>query len=372
VLPISEIDLHDKIDLAHIVAIPLLAKSFLNNADMNEIQRRRVTLVDIAADAGVSRATASLVIRNVPSVAESTRKRVLRSIKRLGYVYHSGAANLRTQQSNAVGLIVSDITNPFFAEASVAIEERLAAANYVTLLGNTSEDRTKEDRVLKTMREFPAQGILICPALERNASEGASALAGRLPIVSFARRAPGIDYAWVDNAQGALLAVEHLYQLGHQRIAFIVGNPNSSAGQERMEGYKKALTRSALRFNPRLVIPSAPTRRGGYDSVQQLLQIEDRPTAALCFNDVVALGVLEAIGLAGRKAGAGFGVIGFNNIPDAAYSFPGLTTVDTSPALLGEMAAELLLKRIEQPDSPTRTVILQPRLIVRESCGTTN
>src|SRR6516225_9378481 len=96
---------------------------------MNESPKRRVTLVDIAADAGVSRATASLVIRNVSTVAEGTRKRVLKSIKRLGYVYHSGAANLRTQRSNAVGLIVSDITNPFFAEVSVAIEERLSASH---------------------------------------------------------------------------------------------------------------------------------------------------------------------------------------------------------------------------------------------------
>jgi len=335
---------------------------------MDEVQKRRVTLLDIAADAGVSRATASLVIRNVPSVAETTRKRVLRSIKRLGYIYHSGAASLRTQQSNAIGLIVSDITNPFFAEASVAIEERLAAANYVTLLGNTSEDRAKEDRVLKTMREFPAQGILICPALEGNASGGASALAGRIPIVAFARRASGLDYAGVDNAQGAQLAVEHLYQLGYRRIAFIGGNPNSSASQERVEGYQRALTRSGLQFDPLLVIASAPTRRGGYESVQKLLQIEDRPTAALCFNDVVALGVIEAIQLAGLKVGADFGVIGFNNIPDAAYSFPALTTVDTSPRQLGDAAAELLLKRIERPESPTRSIILQPRLIVRESC----
>jgi len=335
---------------------------------MDEAAKRRVTLLDIAADAGVSRATASLVIRNVSSVAEGTRRRVLKSIKRLGYVYHSGAANLRTQRSNAVGLIVSDITNPFFAEASVAIEERLAASNYVTLLGNTSEDRAKEDRVLKTMREFPAQGILICPALERDGSGGASALAGRLPIVAFARRAPGLDYAGVDDAQGAQLAVEHLYKLHYRRIAFIGGSASSPASQERIEGYRKALTRSSLEFDPLLVIPSNPTRRGGYDSVRRLLQIEDRPTAALCFNDVVALGVIEALQLAGLKVGSGFGVIGFNNIPDAAYSLPGLTTVDTSPRQLGEAAAELLLKRIEQPDSPTRTVILQPRLIVRESC----
>ena len=334
----------------------------------DEAPKRRVTLVDIAADAGVSRATASLVIRNVSSVAEGTRRRVLKSIKRLGYVYHSGAANLRTQRSNAVGLVVSDITNPFFAEASVAIEERLAAANYVVLLGNTSEDCAKEDRVLKTMREFPARGILICPALERDTSGRASVLTGRLPMVAFARRAPGLDYAGVDDAQGAQLAVEHLYKLNHRRIAFIGGSANSSASQERVEGYRQALTQSGLEFDPLLVLPSTPTRRGGYDSVPRLLPIEDRPTAALCFNDVVALGVIEALQLAGVKVGLDFGVIGFNNIPDAAYSLPGLTTVDTSPRQLGEAAADLLLKRIERPDSPTRAVILQPRLIVRESC----
>ena len=235
------------------VAKPLDRSTILPvNLGMDEVQKRRVTLLDIAADAGVSRATASLVIRNVPSVAGTTRKRVLRSIKRLGYIYHSGAASLRTQQSSAVGLIVSDITSPFFAEASVAIEERLAAANYVTLLGNTSENRAKEDRVLKTMREFPARGILICPALEGNASGGASALAGRIPIVAFARRTSGLDYAGVDNAQGAQLAVEHLYQFGYRRIAFIGGNPNSSASQERVEGYQRALTRSGLPFDPLL------------------------------------------------------------------------------------------------------------------------
>jgi LacI family transcriptional regulator len=336
---------------------------------MHEILKQRVTLLDIAADAGVSRATVSLVIRNVPSVADSTRKRVQRSIKRLGYIYHRGAASLRTQQSHAIGLIVSDITNPFFAEVIVAIEERLAAERLVTLLGNTSEDHAKEERLLKTMREFPADGILLCPAIGRDDSTGAVTLAGRLPTVAFARRAAGLDFAGVDNARGSLLAVEHLCQVGNRRIAFIGGNPTVSTGRERLEGYQRALDRFGLPFDPHLVLPAPPTRRGGYDSVQQFLGIQDRPTAALCFNDVVALGVIEALQHAGVRAGQEFGVVGFNNVPDAAQSLPGLTTVDTSPRELGEAAAELLLKRIEQPDSPIRTVILQPRLIIRQSSG---
>jgi LacI family transcriptional regulator len=336
---------------------------------MDEIIKQRVTLLDIAADAGVSRATVSLVIRDVPSVAASTRKRVQKSIKRLGYIYHRGAASLRMQQSHAIGLIVSDITNPFFAEVIVAIEDRLATERLVTLLGNTSEDQAKEARLLKTMREFPADGILICPAIGSGASSTAVMLGNQLPTVAFARRAPGLDYAGVDNVQGALLAVEHLCSLGNRRIAFIGGDPDVSTGHERIEGYKRALNRLGIAFDPCLILPASPTRRGGYDSVGQLLQIQNRPTAAFCFNDVVALGVIEALQHAGIRAGKEFAVVGFNNVPDAAQSIPGLTTVDTSPRQLGELAAELLLKRIAQRDSPTRTVILQPRLIVRESCG---
>jgi LacI family transcriptional regulator len=339
---------------------------------MNQIQPQRVTLLDIAADAGVSRATVSLVIRNVPSVADSTRKRVLRSIKRLGYVYHRGAANLRTQQSHAIGLIVSDITNPFFAEVIIAVEERLAGGRLVTLLGNTSESSSKEESLLNTMTEFPADGILICPALSGgdSATEIAS-FAVRLPIVAFARRASGLDYVGVDNVQGAQLAVEHLYQVGHRRIAFVGGDPNASTSKERIEGYQLALARLRLHFDPALLIPSAPTRRGGQDSVQRLLRMENRPTAILCFNDVVALGAIEALQLSNLKVGADLAVVGFNNIPDAAQSLPGLTTVDTSPRQLGETAAELLIRRIQKRDSPIQTVILQPKLIIRESCGAT-
>jgi LacI family transcriptional regulator len=325
--------------------------------------------LDIAADAGVSRATVSLVIRQVPTVADATRKRVLRSIKKLGYVYHRGAASLRMQQSHAIGLIVSDITNPFFAEVIVAIEERLAAAGLVTLLGNTSEDRAKQERLIKTMREFPADGLLICPSLEQGAAQAPLNLGGLLPVVAFVRRAPGLDYAGIDNGYGAQLAVDHLYGLGHRRIAFLGGNPQQSTGAERLEGYRQALARWGLPFEPLLVLPSAPNRRGGYDGVQKLLQLADPPTAALCFNDVVALGAMEALQQAGRKPGIGFGVVGFNNIPDAAQSVPALTTVDTAPRQLGEAAAELLLKRIERRDAPKQTVILQPRLVVRQSCG---
>jgi LacI family transcriptional regulator len=281
----------------------------------------------------------------------------------------SDLPSLVKSRSHAVALIVSDITNPFFAEIIPAVEERFGIDGFVVFIGNSSEDRIREERLLAKIREFPPDGILICPALgDVESSWGSPTLAGRPPIVAFARRAPGLDYAGIDNAQGAELAVEHFYQVGYQRIAFIGGNPNSSTVRERVEGYQRALTRSGLQFDPLLVIPSAPTRRGGHESVEKLLQIADRPTAALCFNDLVALGVIEAIELAGLKVGSGFGVIGFNDVSIEAQ--PALTTIDTAPRQLGEVAAELLLRRIKKPDSLTQTTMLHPRLIVRESCGT--
>ncbi len=271
-------------------------------------------------------------------------------------------------RSHAVGLLVSNITDPFFAEVIPAIEERLGVERFITLVGNTSENRDKEERLLKKMLEFPPDGVLICPVLGSEFLTKIPRLAGTPPIVAFARRALGLDYAGVDEVEGAQLAVEHLYHIGHRRIAFVGGDPSASTGKERIEGYQLALAHLGLQFDPLLLIPSAPTRRGGRDSVQRLLQLEKRPTATLCFNDVVALGVVEALQLFALKVGVDFGVVGFNNIPDAAQSLPGLTTVDTSPRQLGEAAAELLIRRIEKRDSPLQTIILRPNLNIRESC----
>ena len=271
----------------------------------------------------------------------------------------------------AVALLVSDLTNPFFAEVIPAVEQRLSAAGFVTLVGNTAEDRAQEERLLKTLRDFPPRGVLICPALgPQGAGPAALNLAGRLPAVAFARPAAGLDYAGVDYGRGAQLAVEHFYQLGQRKIAFVGGNPAAPSTQERLEGYRQALRRHGLPLEPRWVVASAPSQAGGRRALEALLQLEEPPAAAVCFNDLVALGAMEALALRGKKPGAQFGVIGFNDVAAAAHSRPRLTTIDTAPRQLGEAAAELLLKRIARRDALVQTLVLQPRLIVRESCGT--
>jgi LacI family transcriptional regulator len=324
----------------------------------------RVTLLDIASDAGVSRATVSLVLRNVPSVATSTRKRVLQSIDRLGYIYHRGAASLRTQRSHAIGLIVSDITNPFFAEIIISIEDWLGTAGLVTILGNTSENPEKQQRLLRSMSEYPADGILICST--QGSDKGAGNLEGRLPpVVAFTRPISGFDYAGVDNVAGSELAIDHLSALGHRHIALIGGPSQLSSAQQRFLGYRQGLEKNGLPFQPDLFVEQAPTRKGGFQGLMTALSLSPTPTAAVCFNDVVALGAIEALRAADKQPGKDFSIVGFNNIADA--HFGNLTTVDTSPAKIGEAAADLLLHRIKEPNAPLRQVILTPRLVIRES-----
>jgi LacI family transcriptional regulator len=239
----------------------------------------------------------------------------------------------------------------------------------MTLVGNTAERPDKEERLLKKLQEFPPDGLLICPVVASEFLSKTRYFAGGPALVGFARRALGLDYVGVDEAEGAQLAVEHLYKVGHRRIAFVGGDPNASTFKERVEGFQFALGRLGLEFEPALLVPSALTRRGGHDAVQKLLRMETRPTAALCCNDVVALGAIKALQLSNVNVGADFGVVGFNNIPEAAQSLPGLTTIDTSPRQLGETAAELLIRRIEKRDLPIQTLTLRPRLIVRHSCS---
>jgi LacI family transcriptional regulator len=338
----------------------------------NQLSKGPVTLLEVAHDAGVSRATASLVLRGSDLVADETRERVLASMRKLGYVYHRGAASLRTQRSHTIGLLVPDVTNPFFAEMTVGIEERLDQAQHVVLLGNTAETLNKQERLLAMMQEYRADGVLLCPATGTSAQTLVRLRQGRLPFVLFTRYVDRVDadYVGTDNVRGAELATEHLIALGHQRIAFVGGPANSSARRDRLQGYQHALMRHGLPVDPALQITSSTTREGGHDCIRVLLERAEPPTAVLCYNDIVAFGVMLGLQASGYVPGRDVAVIGFDDIAEAALWRPALTTVAISPRQIGEEAARLLLERIAAPDTAARQIILRPKLIVRDSCGT--
>lgn len=332
---------------------------------------KRVTLLDVAERAGVSRATASLVVRGSPLVTDDTYAKVVAAMEELGYVYNRAAASLRSKRSHAIGLVVTDITNPFFAQMTIGSETALEEADYAVLLGNTSERLTKQDRLLEAMHGYAVDGILLVPAMGTTIETVERLRRWRLPFVMVVRYLFDVDadYVGADNVAGAEMAAERLIANGHRRIAFIGGPANSSARRDRSLGLRSALERHNVPADEALFVTSPVTREGGRQAILDLLALDQPPTAALCYNDIVAFGVMLGLQATGRRPGRDFDVIGFDDIEEAALWQPALTTVAIDPHRIGVEAARLLLERIENPDAPTRRVILPPRLVVRESCA---
>ena len=332
--------------------------------------RARVTLKDVAEAVGVSRATVSLVLRNNPVVAALTRERVQSSINSLGYVYDRAAANLRTRFTHTVGLVVCEITNPFYAELTAGIDETLDRAGWVGFLANTAESPSRQDRFIERMREHRVDGLLLCPAEGTSGDLVEHLHRIGLPVVQILRRIGrrDNDHVGADFRLGMTLAAEHLIRLGHRRIAFVGGGRRASPARERARAYRETLERYGLSIGP--IVNCLPTREEGEQAVERLMRgSRDDPTAMICHNDLCALGVLVGLADRGLIAGKDCAVIGFDNIPESAFSRPALTTVDIGARQIGEEAANLLLRRVKAPAGAPESIVLPPRLIIRSSCG---
>jgi LacI family transcriptional regulator len=331
----------------------------------------RVTIVDIARAAGVSKSTVSLVLQESTLVKPVTRERVRDAIRRLGYVYHRGAANLRRSTSDIVGMVINDLTNPFFAEMAVGIEATLQTAGLVPFLANTGECPQRQGDVMRTMREHGAVGYILCPAIGTDAELLAEIEAWGLPVVTVMRRlrAGWISSVAPDNIGGARRATEHLLGLGHRRIAFLGGRVGMVVLEDRRAGWAKALAAADVLADPALAVEATPNRDGGFAALQQALALPDPPTAALCFNDVVAIGALHALAAGGMAAGRDFALVGFDDVADARLIQPALTTVAVESRRLGERAATILLDLLREKRPSPQHFTGEARLVVRASCG---
>jgi LacI family transcriptional regulator len=331
----------------------------------------RVTIVDIARAAQVSKSTVSLVLQGGVRVRPATRERVQAAMERLGYVYHRGAANLRRNASEVVGMVINDLTNPFFAEMAVGIEAGLQAAGLVPFLAHSGESPVRQAEVMRSMREHGALGYILCPAIGTDDEFLAEVARWRLPVVTAMRR---LRVAWAssvapDNLGGARRATEHLLRLGHSRIAFLGGRAGMVVQEDRRTGWAQALATAGVAVDPALVVETNPNREGGFAAIQQLLALAEPPTAALCFNDVVAIGAIYALGARGLAVGREFAVIGFDDIADARLIQPALTTVAVEPRRLGERAAAILMDQLRGGRAVPQHFTGDARLIVRASCG---
>ncbi|WP_114238735.1 LacI family DNA-binding transcriptional regulator [Dyella sp. C9] len=335
---------------------------------------RKITLNDIAAGCGVSRATVSLVLRGSPLVNKATRARVEEELRRQGYVYNRAAANLRRRTSSSIALVLNELANPFFAEFAAGVDETLGEAGFVTLLGSTGESSTRQQAVLGSLIEHGPGGIILSPAEGSSTEEVLAAIGAHTPVVLFNREPGGPlpghvrwDRLMLDNQRGARLATEHLIRQGHRRIAMFGGHDHASSCRERHAGYLEAMQAAGIEVQPHWRVESKPTRLDAAHAAAGLFALGDAPTAVVCYNDAVAFGLMLALNQRGLQPGRDVAITGFDDVAEAAMSTPTLTTLSTAPRARGRQAAELILARLREPQSESRAVIAPVELVVRES-----
>lgn len=330
-------------------------------------KKQRVTLVDVARQAGVSRATASLVIRKSPLVGAATRARVEAAMRELGYVYNKGAARLRAERSHTVGVIVPNLTNPFFAELLSGLESVIDAAGMVVILANSGDRLERQDDIILRMLEHGVDGVIACLAAGTGIDFLDRVKGSNLPLVQVLRQiSDDTDYAGADYAGGMRQAVEHLALLGHETIAFAVHGAIQPAYLERVEGFRQAMQARGL--DPDLIIRTPYQTAQIPASASLLFDVPVKPTAVICFNDVIALGLSAGLYDLGIRVGKTFSLIGFDDVTDAESMRPRLTSISTAPVSIGESAAKLMLDRLADPARPPRRIVQKTRLRVRQSC----
>lgn len=287
----------------------------------------------------------------------------------LGYVYNLGAAGMRASRSRTVGVIVPNLTNPFFAVLLAGIEAALETAALAVILANSNENVEKQNGFIRRMREHGVDGLIICPAEGTEKALVEDSARWGMPLVQALRFVPGTvsDYAGTDYRGGMLEVTSHLIAVGHRRIAFINGNREHSARSERLEGFLAAMDGSGLQ--PSFVLELQLTHRAARAAALEIMGRPAPPTALICFNDVVGLGLHRGLCDLGVEIGREVSLVGFDDVAEADLIRPALASVATEPFKVGQSAARLLLRRIGEPDAEFRHEIEPTRFVLRSSCG---
>ncbi|MEZ4672567.1 MAG: LacI family DNA-binding transcriptional regulator [Anaerolineae bacterium] len=329
-----------------------------------------LNIVAVAKQAGVSPATVSRVLNNYPHIREEVRTKVLETIDQLGYERNRVAQRLRAAKSHLIGMIVTDITNPFFNTIMASIENVFFADGYSLLMSNTASAPEKELAYLSMMENEGVAGLVIATTSE-NVDEVAELADKGMPIVIIDRRiAKGrVDMVLSDNIAGARSAVEHLIGHGHTRIGHIGGPMHLTSGRERYKGYQQAMAGAGLPVEEAWVRFGDHKHQSGYEQTHALLSKHPELTALFIENNMMTLGALNAIHDLAMRIPDDIAIVGFDDMPWAVSLNPPLTTVAQSTHEIGTRVATCLLERIAQPDLPARIELVPTMLIVRASCG---
>jgi LacI family transcriptional regulator, galactose operon repressor len=346
---------------------------FITKLSFMSLRRERLSfpsIRDVAEHVGVSPATVSRVLNDYPYISADVRDRVLDAVVSLGYKRNRVAQRLRASRSLVIGILVSDITNPFLNTIVASVEAAFFERGYSVLMSNTGGNPRKEIDYLTMMENEEAAGLVIVPTVE-DVSRITELAADGMPIVVVDRRMPHarVDCVLSDNVGGARSAVEHLISLGNSQIGHIGGPLHLTSGRERLQGYLDAMQSAKLPVNQDWIRIGNHQYESGYQNTLALLDSRPELTALFCENNMMSLGALTALRDRSIPVPDQMSIVGFDDTPWAALLKPSLTVVAQSTAQIGERAAALLLERMEQPTLDARTEVLPTTLIVRESGG---
>jgi LacI family transcriptional regulator len=327
----------------------------------------RVTISQVAEEAGVSAMTVSNVLNGKPGASEETRRRVIEVSERLGYQRNVAARSLKSGRTGLVGVMTLDLTNQYGLEIVRGIADELASAEREVLINATYQDAVREQERVEFLARGLVDGVLmVAPVLE---DETVALLRRRgLPCVIIDPRRQDVDLprVTVENYAGARAGVQHLIDLGHRRIAYIKGELDLDSTHQRFQGYTDALRLSGGEVDDDLVVTCDFSYAAGFRAVSRLIR-EHRPTAVMAGADLMAFGAIDAARAEGLTVPADFSVVGFDDLPQAAQSFPGLTTVRQPLHDMGQKAARALLALIDGQGLVMDHIRLPTELVLRRS-----
>lgn len=326
---------------------------------------------DVARLAGVSISTVSHVINQTRFVSDDLAQRVLAAMNELNYQPNEVARSLRTKRTHIVALVIPDITNPYFPEIARGVQDVAEENKCVVIVCNTDRDLKRERSFLNTLRQQRVDGIILNPS-NVTLFDLQELQRAQIPVVLIGSQIdhPDFDVVMVDNLQGGVDAVKYLYDLGHQRVAFIGGPRASSSGGQRLQGYLRALNECSLPLQQALITEGPFTHEGGYQCMQQILNQDPRPSAVFAASDVMAIGALMAIQDSGLQIPQDVSLVGFDDIDQVSITTPKLTTIAQPQYQTGEVAGRLLFNQIGgAPHLQRQKIVLEHRLVVRASTG---
>ena len=328
----------------------------------------KVTIKDIAREAGVSVSTVSRAINNSGRIDAQTKERIEQIIKTLGYSPNTAAQSLKTQRTRNIVLIVPDITNPFYSNLAKELQILVKSKNYILTLFNTNESLSEEMRAIASAKEISAGGIVFASVSEQRCVVDALLALGVPSVLLNSYAACELDCVHGANELGTYIAAAHLLQAGHRRIAFIGGTRGTSVATSRRDGYVRALTEAGIPIDEDLLFEMGFSEDVGYKGAKYLSTVSPKPTAICCANDIIAMGVLSALHEMKISVPEQVSVTGMDDIIYSRISSPPLTSVTNDSREFARESFRLLFERIEGGnDIPPREILIDRQLVERES-----